>query len=355
MAKKFNKTKDKAAPVEPEVLPAQESPKERSASKALFSRELTQKEASSIADSLEELAPSISSSKALVPSTDSIQAYMRQLRRLPPLTKEEEKELAIAYRDRGDLEAAYTLVVRNLRLVVSIAKEYQKAAKNLMDLVQEGNIGLMEAVKNFDPYKNVRFPSYAIWWIRAYMIRYLMANWRMVKIGTTQAQRKLFFNLNKEKERLEREGFVPTTKLLAEKLDVKESEVIEMEQRMGSADASIDSPFDNSSESNSNLHEVLPALQPSGEELLAEKQRQILLEKSFRDFAHSLDDREKKIFNKRLTVEKKATLQELSDEFGVSKERVRQLETRIMKKLEEYLVEKLGEDVADLHQSEDAQ
>ena len=135
-----------------------------------------------------------------------MQRYLAETRRYPLLTREEERELAIRYFCDKDLEAAYRLVASNLRLVVMLAREYQKASQNLLDLIQEGNIGLMEAVKNFDPYRGVRFPSYAVWWIRAYIIRYIMNNWRMVKLGTTQAQRKLFFNLQKEKELLERRG-----------------------------------------------------------------------------------------------------------------------------------------------------
>ena len=160
---------------------------------------------------------------------DPLQRYLAELRRYPLLSREEERRLAVRYKERHDLEAAYRLVTANLRLVVLIAREYQRAFRNLLDLIQEGNIGLMEAVKNFDPYRGIRFPSYAVWWIRAYIIRYIMNNWRMVKIGTTQAQRKLFFNLQKEKERLEAEGFVAGPALLAQRLDVKESEVVETE------------------------------------------------------------------------------------------------------------------------------
>src|SRR5207253_10160398 len=137
-----------------------------------------------------------SGSKALVPF-DPLQRYLTEIRRFPLLNREEEHRLAVEYKEYGNLEAAYKLITGNLRLVVMIAREYQKAFKNLLDLIQEGNMGLMEAVKNFDPYRGVRFPSYAVWWVRAYMIRYIMNDWRMVKIGTTQAQRKLFFNLQK--------------------------------------------------------------------------------------------------------------------------------------------------------------
>jgi RNA polymerase sigma-32 factor len=180
--------------------------------------------------------------KALV-TFDPLQRYLAEIRRFALLSREEEHRLAVDYKEYGNVEAAYKLVTANLRLVVMIAREYQKAFKNLLDLIQEGNMGLMEAVKNFDPYRGVRFPSYAVWWIRAYMIRHIMNDWRMVKIGTTQAQRKLFFNLQKEKEKLEAEGLTPGPKLLAQRLNVKEDEVVEMEQRLASRDLSVDMPM----------------------------------------------------------------------------------------------------------------
>ena len=151
---------------------------------------------------------------ALVP-TDSLQRYLAEIRRIPILSREEEHALALRWHEQGERQAAWALVTANLRLVVMIAREYQRAFHNLLDLVQEGNVGLLEAVRSFDPYRGIRFPSYAVWWICAYIIRYIMNNWRMVKIGTTQAQRKLFFTLQKERERLEREGFTPAPKLIA--------------------------------------------------------------------------------------------------------------------------------------------
>src|SRR5438034_206765 len=178
---------------------------------------------------------------ALVPA-DALQRYLAEIRRIPLLSREEEHELAVRWHEHEDRQAAWRLVTANLRLVVMIAREYQRAFHNLLDLVQEGNVGLLEAVKNFDPYRGIRFPSYAVWWIRAYIIRYVMNNWRLVKVGTTQAQRKLFFNLAKERERLEREGFTPSPKLIAQRLDVREKEVVEMEQRLAARDVSVDAP-----------------------------------------------------------------------------------------------------------------
>ena len=154
-------------------------------------------------------------SSALV-TRDALGAYLAEIRKYPILSREEEHELALLYHETGDTDAAMRLITSNLRLVVMVAREYQRAIHNLLDLIQEGNVGLLEAVKQFDPHRGVRLPSYAVWWIRAYVIRYVMNNFRLVKVGTTQAQRRLFFNLQKEKVRLEREGFTPTAKLIAE-------------------------------------------------------------------------------------------------------------------------------------------
>src|SRR6266404_6653 len=204
---------------------------------------------------------------ALVPA-DSLQRYLAEIRRIPILSREEEHELAVRWHEHEDRQAAWRLVTANLRLVVMIAREYQRAFHNLLDLVQEGNVGLLEAVKNFDPYRGIRFPSYAVWWIRAYIIRYIMNNWRLVKVGTTQAQRKLFFNLQKEKDRLEAEGFTAGPKMIAQRLDVKESEVVEMEQRLGSREVSVDAPL-NAAE-NSSLLDLLPGPGGTVEDQLAE-------------------------------------------------------------------------------------
>src|SRR5258706_5161512 len=220
--------------------------------------------------------------KALVPY-DPLQRYLSEIRRFHVLSREEEHDLAVQYKEYGDVDAAYKLVTANLRLVVLIALAYQKSFKNLLDLIQEGNMGLMEAVKNFDPYRGVRFPSYAVWWIRAYMIRYIMSDWRMVKIGTTQAQRKLFFNLQKEKEKLEAEGITPGPKLLAQRLNVKEDEVVEMEQRLASRDLSVDVPVGNDDEAT--LLHFLPDDKQTPEEQFADNQYQQLLRDKMEYFA----------------------------------------------------------------------
>ncbi len=282
--------------------------------------------------------------KALVPF-DPLQRYLTEIRRFPLLSREEEHKLAVEYKEYGNLEAAYKLVTGNLRLVVMIAREYQKAFKNLLDLIQEGNMGLMEAVKNFDPYRGVRFPSYAVWWIRAYMIRYIMSDWRMVKVGTTQAQRKLFFNLQKEKEKLEAEGITAGPKLLAQRLNVKEHEVVEMEQRLGSRDLSVDVPISDDDEAT--LLHFLPDQRQGPEEQFAATQSRDLLHEKMESFAASLKDKELVIYRERLLNEEPLTLREIGEKYGISRERVRQIEERVKKKLKTYLSREL-KDVKDV-------
>lgn len=272
--------------------------------------------------------------KALV-TFDPLQRYLAEIRRFALLSREEEHRLAVEYKEYGNVEAAYKLVTANLRLVVMIAREYQKAFKNLLDLIQEGNMGLMEAVKNFDPYRGVRFPSYAVWWIRAYMIRHIMNDWRMVKIGTTQAQRKLFFNLQKEKEKLEAEGLTPGPKLLAQRLNVKEDEVVEMEQRLSSRDLSVDMPMGDDEEAT--LLHFLPDQKDSPEEQIAETQYQQLLRAKMEQFAGALKDKELVIFRERLLNEEPLTLREIGEKYDISRERVRQIEERVKRKLKTFL------------------
>jgi RNA polymerase sigma-32 factor len=281
--------------------------------------------------------------KALVPF-DPLQRYLAEIRRFPVLGRDEEHRLAVRYKEYEDVQAAYKLVTSNLRLVVMIAREYQKAFKNLLDLIQEGNMGLMEAVKNFDPYRGVRFPSYAVWWIRAYMIRYIMNDWRMVKIGTTQAQRKLFFNLQKEKEKIEAEGLTPGPKLLAQRLNVKEDEVVEMEQRLGSRDLSVDVPIGDDAEAT--MLNFLQDNKQSPEEQFADAQYRELLRQKMEQFAKSLKDKELVIYRERLLTEEPVTLREIGEKYGISRERVRQIEERVKKKLKTYLNKEL-KDVTD--------
>lgn len=283
----------------------------------------------------------------LVP-TDSLQRYLAEIRRIPLLTREDEHALAVKWKEHGDRTAAWQLVTSNLRLVVMIARDYQRAVHNLLDLVQEGNVGLLEAIKNFDPYRGVRFPSYAVWWVRAYIIRYIMNNWRMVKVGTTQAQRKLFFNLQKERARLEREGFSPEPKLIAEALGVKEAEVVEMSQRLASRDMSVDAPLGEGEEGS--LLDFLPAATQTAEAVADEEVQRLVREKAA-EFKQTLTGKDLIIYERRLEAlmrdEEPVTLQEIGDEFGVTRERIRQIEARLKKKLGAFLREHIP-DIEDI-------
>jgi len=278
---------------------------------------------------------------ALVP-TDSLQRYLAEIRRIPVLSRDEEHDLAVRWHEHGDKEAAWKLVTSNLRLVVMIAREYQRAFHNLLDLVQEGNIGLLEAIKNFDPYRGIRFPSYAVWWIRAYVIRYVMNNWRLVKIGTTQAQRRLFFNLQKERERLEREGFRAEPRLIAQRLDVKEREVVEMEQRLGARELSVDAPFEEGEDGT--LLDFLPSPAQTAESV-ADVELRDLVRRGAEEFKTTLKGKDLVVYERRLEPlmrdEEPVTLQEVGDEFGITRERVRQIESRVKRRLAEYLQQQI--------------
>jgi RNA polymerase sigma-32 factor len=277
---------------------------------------------------------------ALVP-LDPLGRYLAEIRRFPLLTREEEAEVAKRYHRHHHREDAFRLVTANLRLVVKIALQFARASRNVLDLIQEGNVGLMEAVKNFDPYRGIRFPSYAVWWVRAYIYRYLINNWRLVKIGTTQAQRKLFFNLRKESDRLEAQGFRPEPKLLAQRMGVKESEVREMQERMSQNEVSLDQPSGQSEDVA--LVEVLPDDSHNPEEAAAADEWRNFARERVEEFAATLKDKELEIFNQRLLTEDPATLQEIGERFGISRERVRQIETRLKNRLRDFIREKAAD------------
>lgn len=289
-------------------------------------------------------APEGEARGALVPA-DALQHYLAEIRRHPLLDPKEEHELAVRWREQGDREAARRLVTANLRLVVMIARQYQKAFRNLLDLIQEGNIGLLEAVRNFDPYRGVRFPSYAAWWIRAYIIRFIMNNWRMVKIGTTQAQRKLFFNLQRERNRLEQQGFRPDPELIADRLSVKKSEVIEMEQRLSGRDVSVDAPV--GEDGDASLLDFLSRDAVDAEAEYGDAQVREMVAAKMHEFGRTLEDKERTIFEKRMIAEEPTTLQEIGEIYGISRERVRQIEERIKRRLREFLVREIP-DISDV-------
>jgi RNA polymerase sigma-32 factor len=267
---------------------------------------------------------------------DPLRRYLQEIGLHPLLSAEEERETAIRYREFGDKEAAWKLVVSNLRLVVKIALEHHRYwTTNLLDLIQEGNVGLMQAVRRFDPYRGVRFTTYSSFWIRAHILKFIMDNWSLVRIGTTQAQRKLFFDLKKEKERLERMGFDPIPKLVAENLQVKEDEVVSMDQRMRGADISLDTLV--GEDARATFGDLLPAGTPLADERLGDNELKALFIKKLGEFRLSLDGRNQEIFEKRMLAEKPMTLRELGQKYNISAERVRQIEEEIVGKAREFL------------------
>jgi RNA polymerase sigma-32 factor len=276
---------------------------------------------------------------------DALQAYMRDVHRYHVLDAETQRELAVRYREQGDVDAARQLVTSNLRLVVKIAYDYRRAYRNVMDLIQEGNIGLMQAVKKFDPYKGVKLSSYAAWWIRAYILRFILNNWRLVKIGTTQAQRKLFFNLSKEKARLEAMGIDPSPENIAERLDVTVDDVTSMDRRLSAGEMSLDTPVGGDESKSQTRVDLMPALGRRVDELLADEELGRMLHDELHGFGQTLKGKEARIFYERLMAEDPRTLQELGTDFGVSRERVRQLEKRLQEKLKKYIEERLGSEV----------
>jgi RNA polymerase sigma-32 factor len=294
---------------------------------------------------LPPLKPKGGDSGAALTRYDALQAYMRDVHRYKVLDAEKQRELAVRYRDTGDVDAAAELVTSNLRLVVKIAYEYRRAYRNVMDLIQEGNIGLMQAVKKYDPYKGVKLSSYAAWWIRAYILRFILNNWRLVKLGTTQAQRKLFFNLSKEKARLTALGIDPTPEAIAARLDVTIDEVTSMDRRLSAGEASLDAPVGGDESKGQSRVDFLPALGGRVDELLADEELGRMLTDELRSFGETLEGKEHRIFYERLIAEDPRTLQELGTDFGVSRERVRQLEKRLQGKLKTYLESKLGAEV----------
>ena len=265
-------------------------------------------------------------------ANQALHRYLMEISRYELLSREETDELAIRFRETGDIDAAYRLVSANLRLVVKIARDFQKHwMQNFMDLIQEGNIGLVQASKKFEPYRGVKFSYYAAFWIRAYMLKFIMDNWRLVKIGTTQAQRKLFFSLNKERKLLEAQGFAAEPKLLAQRMNVMERDVVEMSQRMDSCDISLESPVH--ADSNEQQKNSIPANRPGIECMVAGKEMQQKVTELLDILKCKLNDKQKMILHKRLLTDDPLTLQSIADSFDISRERVRQIEVTLLKKM----------------------
>ena len=290
-----------------------------------------------------DLVPAIPlTDTALVPF-DPLQIYLMEIERYDLLSREEERNLAIKVREHRDDKAAYRLITANLRLVVKIAMDFHRYwTKNLLDLIQEGNLGLLQAVRKFDPYRGIKFSYYASFWIKAYILKFIMDNWKLVKIGTTQSQRKLFFNLAKERDKLIAQGFAPEPKLLAERLDVKEEEVVEMTQRLGGWEVSLSSPMgvDDSREA---FGAFLPDPGIAIDEQISEHESRTQLIKSLEEFRKTLSGKEADIFDNRIMAEKPLTLQDLWDKYHISRERIRQIQEKIIKNIKRWLKEKISD------------
>jgi RNA polymerase sigma-32 factor len=275
--------------------------------------------------------PSLSGTK------DNLHLYLREVSRFPMLQPQEEFDLATRVRDFNDTDAAFRLVSSHLRLVVRIAMDFQRRwMQNVLDLIQEGNVGLMRAVNKFDPDKGIKFSYYAAFWIKAYILKFIMDNWRMVKIGTTQVQRKLFFNLNKERQRLIAQGFDPDAAMLSENLGVTEEQITEMEQRLAATDMSLNMTVGEENGSASRM-DFLPALGPGVEDLLANEEISAILQKKLEGILPTLNEKEIFILKNRLLTDDPVTLREIGERYNVTRERVRQLEARLLEKLRQHL------------------
>jgi len=302
-----------------------------------------------------EQAPASSAQKPLVPQLnastsaarkgDLLGYYLAEVRRYPLLDPEEEKELAIRYTEDGDAEAAQRLVTANLRLVVKLAFQYHRQWSNVLDLIQEGNVGLVEALSRYDPYRGIRFSSYAQYWIRAMILRFLMDNYRMVRLGSTRHGRKLFFQLQKERDRLVKLGIQPSTKALSEALEVPEHEVINVDRLLMAPALSLHAPA--SGEEGRALVEVVSdKRREDPDDEVASRELGAVVQGHLAEFAKTLkDDRERAIWTRRMTAHEPESLASLGTHFGVSKERIRQVEARIKRRLKAFLIEQMGEEI----------
>jgi len=265
-------------------------------------------------------------------ATSTLDLYISQINQFQLLTPEEEFKLAVRFKKHNDMEAAERLVTSNLRFVVKIAHEYRNYGVKLLDLIQEGNVGLMHAVKKFNPYKGYRLISYAVWWIRAYMQNFIIKTWSLVKIGTTQAQRKLFFKLNQTKKRLQNMASrSPEFGEIAESLSVKETEIEEMDVRLNSRDLSLDAFIDDDGEL-SHIN-CLADMSENQEAALIRHEETALVKRNISGALAKLNDREAYIIQHRVMSENPETLQEIGDKFKITRERARQVEKEALRKI----------------------
>ncbi|WP_243310130.1 sigma-70 family RNA polymerase sigma factor [Fundidesulfovibrio agrisoli] len=333
-------------PEEPELLPA--DAEEASSEDGLYNGESDDASEDDVAlaaeAGLDEEAnlPALKVQAVPAASRDNLHAYLREISKFPMLKPDEEFELARRVRDEGDQKAAFRLVTSHLRLVVKIAMDFQRRwAQNVADLIQEGNVGLMRAVKKFDPEKGIKFSYYAAYWIKAYILKYIMDNWRLVRIGTTQAQRTLFYNLNKERQRLTSQGFDPSASNISKSLNVSEADVLEMDQRMARNDLSLDITLGD--DSTSTRLDYLPALTPGIEDMLAKDEIAGLVEKHLQSIIPELSDKERDLLEQRILSDSPVTLREIGNKYGITRERVRQIETRLLEKIRSHFVKRIGD------------
>jgi RNA polymerase sigma-32 factor len=268
---------------------------------------------------------------------DLLARYYAEVGRYALLSREEEFALAERVFATGDPEAAQKLVLSNLRLVVKIALEYRRVWTNPLDLIQEGNVGLLQGVRRFDPHRGVKLSSYAAYWIRAYILKYLIDNIRMVRVGSSRAERKLFFQLSRAKRELERAGLEPEPKLIAEKLGVREPEVVDLQQRLSQGDLSTDAPIRRDEPGGASFGDSLPAGAEAVDDTVAESDMRRTLREHIDRFAVGLDARDQKILRERILAEDPRTLQEIGDELGLTRERIRQLEKKLVDGLRDYM------------------
>jgi RNA polymerase sigma-32 factor len=261
---------------------------------------------------------------------DPFRMYLHEISKHPLLTKDQEREVTESISRFKDSKAEQRLVVSNLRLVVKIAMDYYSSHLNILDLIQEGNVGLIRAVRKFDPEKGTRFSTYASFWIRAYILKYLMDSWSMVKVGTKDSQRKLFYSLNKEKERIQREGIVPTLEMLADNFEVSVEDVQEMETRLARGDVSLEQPL--YGEGEDTFLDTLSSDQDI-EETVAEREESDMIHRKILEFKKMLNEKERYILDHRIIAEEPITLREIGERFNTSRESIRQLQGKISKKL----------------------
>lgn len=289
------------------------------------------------------VVPTVPTAERIPSTVDPLASYLQQIRAIPEIDPEEQKRLARRYRETGDPEAAQLLITANLRLVVKLALMYRRALRNVMDLIQEGTIGLMEALKRYDPDQGVRFTTYAAWWIKAYMLKFLLDNARLVRVGTTNARRKLLYNLRKEQRKLQSQGVEVTPKLLASHFGVAEQDVVDVDRALSSSDVSVDTPL--GEDSSTTVGDMLVAEDESIEERVATAEMRERVNRALAELRPQLEPRDRSILDQRLFAEDPVTLQELGKRYGVTREAVRQAEAKLKKRVAEFLRQRLGEDI----------